>query len=292
MEREKVENDRARKQKPQEQIDSGDAGDNVSDSEAGPMIATYPMEPPTVVSPGVIGQVLRCDRSGIRTDLVKASDEITRLVTNDGKAVVMGLSQASGVPSDDDEEREESHVPSDDDEEREESHVPSDDDEEREESHVPSDDDDESEESHVPSDDDDETEESHVPSDDDDESEESHVPSDDDEESDDNGCHEIDITDHDNDDHDSGRKADSSNNEDVSGSESEMEIATEPSPKPPKRPRLHVRRRLVTAQVDDAPVSIIMDEDTAGVINSIEVAPGVAHAILASREVSPREQYV
>ena len=63
---------------------------------------------------------------------------------------------------------------------------------------VPSDDDDESEESHVPSDDDDESEESHVPSDDDDESEESHVPSDD------NGCHEIDITDHDNDDHDPG----------------------------------------------------------------------------------------
>ena len=171
-----------------------------------------------------------------------ASDEITRLVTNDGKAVVMGLSQASGMPSDDDEEREESHVPSYDN--------------------------DESEESHVPSDDDDESEESHVPSDDDDESEESHVPSDD------------------NDDHDSGRKAD------VSGSESEMEITTEPSPKPPKRPRLHVRRRLVTTQVDDAPVSIIMDEDTAGVINSIEVAPGVAHAILASREVSPCEQYV
>ncbi len=145
-----------------------------------------------------------------------ASDEITRLVTNDGKAVVMGLSQASGMPSDDDEEREESHVPSYDNDESEESHVPSDD----------------------------------------------------------------------NDDHDSGRKAD------VSGSESEMEITTEPSPKPPKRPRLHVRRRLVTAQVDDAPVSIIMDEDTAGVINSIEVAPGVAHAILASREVSPREQYV
>ena len=53
------------------------------------MIETYPMEPPTAVSPGVVGQVLRCDRSGIRTDLVKASDEITRLVTDDGKAVVI-----------------------------------------------------------------------------------------------------------------------------------------------------------------------------------------------------------
>ena len=82
-----------------------------------------------------------------------------------------------------------------------------------------------------------------VPSDGDEEREESHVPSDD------NGCHGIDITDHDNDDDDSGRKADSSNNEDVSGSESEMEIVTETSP---KRPRLHVRRRLMTTQADDA----------------------------------------
>ena len=257
LEREKVENDRARKQKAEEQIDSGDAGDNESDSEAGPMIETYPMEPPTAVSPGVVGQVLRCD-------------------------------QASDVPSDDDDESEECHVPSDDDDESEECHVPSDDDDESEESHVPSDDDDETEESHVPSDDADESEESHVPSDDDDESEESHVPSDD------NGCHEIDITDHDNDDHDPGSKADNSNNEDVSGSESEMEIVTEPSPKPPKRPRLHVRRRLMTTHADDAlhPVRIIMDEDTASVINSIEVAPGASHAILASREVSPRVYYV
>ena len=147
---------------------------------------------------GVVGQVLRCDQaSGVPSDDDDESEE-SHVPSDDDDET-----EESHVPSDDDDESEESHVPSDDDDETEDSHVPSDDDDETEESHVPSDDDDETEESHVPSDDDDESEESHVPSDDDDESEESHVPSDDDDESeeshvpsDDNGCHEIDITDH------------------------------------------------------------------------------------------------